>query len=74
MSELSEKQKNAIENLIVVSSYVGETSIISDRDQTLLDRSIKVCEELIGRQVINQEDDSQINEVAEILINRINKK
>ena len=46
---LSKKEKRAVENLLVLASYIKEHSIYSGKQAEVIDNSIKVVEELIGK-------------------------
>tara|TARA_A200000159_G_C7230621_1_gene300066 strand:+ start:423 stop:644 length:222 start_codon:yes stop_codon:yes gene_type:complete len=70
---LSQKQKNAIENLIIMAYYMKDAAIITNADEEILDASIQSCEKLIEKKVVGSNEDSSL-EIAETLIKEINKK
>ncbi len=67
---LTQKQKNAIENLLILVDYVKDNSVYSDKDAKLIDKSIAVAEELIG--IRNSKEEN--NEAADFVINEIKKR
>ena len=67
---LTKKQKNAIENLLILVVYVKDNSVYSDKDAKLIDKSIAVAEELIG--IRNSKEEN--NEAADFVINEIKKR
>lgn len=70
---LSQKQKNAIENLIIVAAYMKDASIMTEEDERILDESIQSCEKLIEKKVLESNEEASL-EIAETLIKEINKK
>lgn len=71
--KLTQQEKNAIENLIILASYIEDHSIIPSKEKELIDRSVKVCEKLIGKDS-KQKAEHKVSEIAKTLINEINKK
>jgi len=67
---LTQKQKNAIENLLILVDYVKDNSIYSQSDEKLIDKSIAIAEELIGIRDPQPEN----NKAAEFVISEIKKK
>ena len=45
---MDRRDKTAIENLIIISNYMLENSILSDNDESLLRKSISRAQNLIG--------------------------
>ena len=70
---LTPQQKNAIENLLILVDYVKESSIYSEEDGKIIDKSIKVAEELIGIRMNSSEEESETtNLLAEEIKKRFN--
>lgn len=46
---LNQKQKNAIENLLILADYIKEHSIYSGEMKKIIDNSILQAENLIGK-------------------------
>ena len=46
---LSKKEKHAIENLLILASYIKDHSIYSGKQAKIIDRSIEIGEILIGK-------------------------
>ncbi len=67
---LTQKQKNAIENLLILVDYVKDNSVYSDKDAKLIDKSIAVAEELIGIKRYDEEN----NEAADFVVNEIKNR
>lgn len=69
---LSQKQKNAIENLLILVDYIKDNSIYSDEDGKIIDKSIRTVEELIGLKKEETEHNNQ--EVAKLFAEEIKKR
>ncbi len=68
---LTPQQKNAIENLLILVDYVKESSIYSEEDGKIIDKSIKVAEDLIGIRMNSSEEES---ETTKLLAEEIKKR
>lgn len=51
---LNEKQKNAIENLLILADYIKEHAIYSGEMKKIIDNSILQAENLIGKTTSQQ--------------------
>lgn len=69
---LNTKQKNAIENLLIIADYIKEHSIYSGEMKTIIDKSIEHAEQLIGRQATPKEENSSTDSVAKIILDKFN--
>jgi hypothetical protein len=69
---LNTKQKNAIENLLIIADYIKEHSIYSGEMKTIIDKSIEHAEQLIGRQVNPKEENDSKDSVAKIILDKFN--
>lgn len=67
---LSDKQKNAIENLLILAQYAKDGSIYSDSDEKIINKSIKTAEALIGKSTKNKEKNPAAEFVVEEIKNR----
>lgn len=67
---LNQKQKNAIENLLILAQYVKDGSIYSDLDEKIINKSIKTAEILIGKRTQKENK----NEAAELVAKEIKKR
>ncbi len=52
---MNDKDKLAIENLIIVARYIQDNSIMLDKDEAILVKSIARCESLIGKAIDKHE-------------------
>jgi hypothetical protein len=68
---LTQKQKNAIENLLILASYIKDNSIYSDEYEKIINKSIRVTEELIGKRKVSTENDK---EMVELMIEEMKKR
>jgi hypothetical protein len=69
---LNTKQKNAIENLLIIADYIKEHSIYSGEMKTIIDKSMEHAEQLIGRQVNSKEENDSKDSVAKIILDKFN--
>lgn len=60
---MNSQEKTAIENLIIIASYMQENSVLSDDDAEILQKSIVQASSLIG---LNLEDLPESIELCEI--------
>jgi hypothetical protein len=67
---LTAKQKNAIENLLILVDYVKDNSVYSDEDGKLIEKSISIAEELIGRSRRKEEGNEAVELLAKEIKNR----
>ncbi len=67
---LSNKQKNAIENLLILAQYAKDGSIYSDSDEKIINKSIKIAEALIGKTTEHEEENPAAEFVAKEIKNR----
>lgn len=69
--KLTQKQKNAIENLITLAGYVKDQSIYSDDTEKIIDTSIETAAKLIGLSLDNQE----VQDISsDYLVQQVTKK
>lgn len=66
--ELTAKEKNAIENLIILVRYVEDNSIFLDKDKEVIRKSIATAERLIGRKAGGS---AEMDDIAESVIKKI---
>ena len=52
---MNDKDKVAVENLIIVARYIQDNSIMRQKDELLLEKSIARCEALIGKSIERHE-------------------
>ena len=57
---MNHKDRTAIENLIIVARYMQDNSILSARDEQLLELSISRCESLIDKKIPRHGDDMEL--------------
>ena len=69
--ELSQQQKNAIENLLILVDYIKENSIYTDSDGEIIEKSIAVAEELIGKRTKSK---GKAEPVSDFLAEEIKKR
>jgi hypothetical protein len=48
---LNKKEKRAIENLLILASYIKDHSIYSGKQVEIIDHSIEVAETLVGKRI-----------------------
>ena len=69
--KLTQKQKNAIENLISLAGYMKDSTIYSEETGDIIDRSIEVASKLIGLEI---KQDLEEEEYSDYLVNQVKKK
>jgi len=68
---LTQKQKNAIENVLILAQYARDSSIATEEDEKIIEKSIKTVEELVG---IRKPEADQNKEITEALKKEINSR
>jgi hypothetical protein len=68
---LTQKQKNAIENVLILAQYARDSSIATEEDEKIIEKSIKTVEELVG---IRKPKADQNKEITEALKKEINSR
>lgn len=68
---LTQKQKNAIENVLILAQYARDSSIATEEDEKIIEKSIKTVEELVG---IRKTEADQNKEITEALKKEINSR
>ena len=63
---MNDKDKTAIENLIIIGRYMQDNSILGTDAAGLLEKSILRAEDLIGRRVLAHTDSLDLGEVSEL--------
>ena len=63
---MDNKDKTAIENLIIIARYMQDNSILSSQDESLLERSIHRAQRLIGIQVNPSRSEVELGEMTEL--------
>tara|TARA_R100000008_G_C3567723_1_gene160159 strand:- start:422 stop:658 length:237 start_codon:yes stop_codon:yes gene_type:complete len=63
---MDNKDKTAIENLVIIARYMQDNSLLSTNDESILERSIARAEGLIGTRVGFNEDPIELGEIGEI--------
>jgi len=63
---MNEKDKTAIENLIIIGRYMQDNSILGTEAAGLLEKSILRAEDLIGHKVVPHTDSLDLGEVSEL--------
>jgi hypothetical protein len=67
---LTPKQKNAIENLLILAQYAKDGSLYSKEDEKIINKSISIAEALIGKK-IQEEEEPPTNVILEEIKNRL---
>jgi hypothetical protein len=57
---MNHKDSTAIENLMMVARYMQDNSILSTRDEKLLELSISRCESLINKKIPPHGEDIEL--------------
>lgn len=76
---MNSKEKIAIENLLVIASYMSDNSVLTDKDSKLLADSMKVAADLIGFNLssitggstdLGDPEDFDVNSIVSAIKNR----
>ena len=62
---MDHKDKTAIENLIIIARYMQDNSILSTKDERLLEHSIRRAQALIGIEIEVPEIPIELGEITE---------
>ena len=68
---MNKQDKIAIENLIIISHYIGENSILTSKDENLLADSIARAERLIGKAVERPTNEIYLADIGEFDVDTI---
>ena len=63
---VNHKDKTAIENLIIIARYMQDNSVLGDKEEILLSKSIHRAQHLIGVVVKHDEDDIELCELTDL--------
>jgi len=69
-AKLTENQKRAIENLIILADYIKEHSVYSGEMKKLIDESIKIGESMIGRVDLDKDFQEERKAIVEEIKNK----
>jgi|TARA_R110002110_G_scaffold165224_1_gene365555 hypothetical protein len=68
---MNNKDRTAIENLIIIARYMQDNSVLSAKDEKLLEHSICRAQTLIGIEVEAQEIPVELGDIAEFDVNSL---
>jgi hypothetical protein len=68
---MNSQEKTAIENLIIIASYMQENSVLSDDDAEILQKSIIQASSLIGLSLEDLPESIELCEISEFDVDAI---
>lgn len=68
---MNSQEKTAIENLIIIASYMQENSVLSDDDAEILQKSIVQASSLIGLSLEDLPESIELCEISEFDVDAI---
>ena len=70
---MDNKDKIAIENLIIVSRYMQDNSILTNKDEILLEKSIRRAQTLIGVETSAVDLPLELGDISEFSVDSLIK-
>jgi len=70
---MTNKDKTAIENLLIIARYMQENSILTSKDEGLLRQSIRRAQVLIGVQVTPGDEVVELGDITELNVDSLVK-
>ena len=71
---LSDKEKRAVENLLILASYIKENSIYSGEQAKIIDEAIKTAETMIGKRLVEGKSELIGKHSTDVILKAIKDK